>query len=493
MKPFKLLVTTAVLLLSLPSIAQKNNIQSDHRQFKRLYIGDTVPMESIVFNNVRNYPGGKAKLSDFKGKYIIIDFWTKGCTACIAAFPHMEELQNQFKEDIQVLLVTKNSEEELALLSKNSMNLKNTRLPVVIGDQILATQLFPHESVPFHVWLDKAGKVVATTYAQETNTKNLKDLIARKSLNLLIKNEILDTDLLNEVKDQRISLLKINNGSFQLYLKYYAQIPTLKKGNVLPGVPVSIPSLSNYSMFMNYIPGEMMDGYSGLTNFLDKNGTPKGYRICNMGVDYLYQNAFIDSGVNVIKIIAEGRAKLLYEDVTDSTNLKRHLVNNSYCYESCLQEYTSENSKKLLQQDLTRFFGMKGVVEDRMLMHLILTKLETPKGKKIWMRDQKMPRDSYKMGFELEHGFALKNVGFEGLVSLLKVSNRAIEDPVIIDETGYTMGQYQRKVVDILLKCNSFHATKKNTSLIRKALLPYGLGLQEEMRNAKVLVLKAVL
>ncbi|MNY48596.1 hypothetical protein D3C86_1839420 [compost metagenome] len=104
-----------------------------------------------------------------------------------------------------------------------------------------------------------------------------------------------------------------------------------------------------------------------------------------------------------------------------------------------------------------------------------------------------MPRDSYKMGFELEHGFALKNVGFEGLVSLLKVSNRAIEDPVIIDETGYTMGQYQRKVVDILLKCNSFHATKKNTSLIRKALLPYGLGLQEEMRNAKVLVLKAVL
>ena len=165
MKRINVYLTVAVLLLSMQSIAQEKDKVPDKSQFKRLYIGDTVPMESITFNNVLNYPGGKAKLSDFKGKYIILDFWNKGCSSCIAAFPHMEELQKEFANEIQILLVTENTQEELALLFKNSKNVKETKLPMIIGEKVLIEHLFPNRSVPYHVWINKEGKVMATTFS----------------------------------------------------------------------------------------------------------------------------------------------------------------------------------------------------------------------------------------------------------------------------------------------------------------------------------------
>lgn len=487
MKHFNVYVMTAALLLSLPCIAQKSNTTPDQQNFKRLRIGDTVPMESIVFKNVRNYPGGKAKLSDFKGKYIILDFWTKGCTSCIAAFPHMEELQNQFKDDIQVLLVTKNTEEELMLLSKNSPNVKNTKLPMIIGDQILATQLFPHGTVPYHVWLDKTGKVVATTYSQETNATNLKDLIAGKKLNLLVKNEAFDEELFKSVNDEKTSLLKAGNSSFQDCLKYYAQIPLPRNGNMMPATPSSIPNLSYYSMFMSFLPGDLGWGQGFLR---DSVGKEKGFRYYNTPLTWLYEYAYdIQSD---IKIIPEGSSKLLFEEITDTTNMARHLINNSYCYESSLPNYTVENAKFLLQEDLTRFFGMRAIIEERPIKHLTLTRLGISAEKRLWAKNQAITPGN-EVVKESEEGWIFKGSGSLGFIfNYLVNANRRSEDPVIVDATNFSKVE-MKKNIDVYLKLEGFIATPENILLMRKELAKYGLGLKEEVRKIKVLVLKAVL
>ena len=42
-------------------------------------------------------------LTDFNGKYILLDFWSSGCGPCIMALPEMKEIQEQYKERLTII------------------------------------------------------------------------------------------------------------------------------------------------------------------------------------------------------------------------------------------------------------------------------------------------------------------------------------------------------------------------------------------------------
>lgn len=43
------------------------------------------------------------RLADFKGKYILLDFWSSGCGPCIMALPEMKEIQEQYKDRLTIV------------------------------------------------------------------------------------------------------------------------------------------------------------------------------------------------------------------------------------------------------------------------------------------------------------------------------------------------------------------------------------------------------
>ena len=51
---------------------------------------------SPVFNNYENISGGTSSLSDFKGKYVYIDFWATWCAPCIAEIPYLKKLEKEY-------------------------------------------------------------------------------------------------------------------------------------------------------------------------------------------------------------------------------------------------------------------------------------------------------------------------------------------------------------------------------------------------------------
>lgn len=476
---------------SLDNSSNKKNIP-----YKRLYIGDKVPMDSVLFNGIKNYIKPNAKLSDFKGRFIILDFWDRYCTSCIAAFPKMVKLQEQFKDDIQILLVTSDTQDKLTNLFARSAIVRETNLPMIIGDTILSERMFPHRAVPYHVWLDRDGKVIATTWGQETNSENLKTLIAGKPLDLFMRNDIDESnDVSQEIKNQRLSLLKIGRGLYLPHLEYYSPIPTRKQVNSSAtqrmatnvrgeGAFVQVKSYPYYSLFMDFLPGGVI--WRDII-FTDSIGNGKGFRIFNSQLDNLYKIAYLNTGTNVAKIIAEGKAKLLYEGITDTANALRQFVRNSFCYESNLPEYNLESAKKLLQQDLTRFFGMKGLVEDKEIRCLVLIRLGTDKEKNLWAKDQNLPNE-YNVRKTTKSGHLLKNLAGIALFTEFKMANRGMMDPVIIDETNFTNEEKYEKKIDLLIKC-SLQGSSENINNIQNELERYGLGVKEEMRKMKVLTL----
>ena len=62
--------------------------------------------------------GGVHHLSDFKGKYILLDLWSRGCGPCLMALPEMRELHAQYKERLVMVSLSIDTKEGWEAASK---------------------------------------------------------------------------------------------------------------------------------------------------------------------------------------------------------------------------------------------------------------------------------------------------------------------------------------------------------------------------------------
>ena len=50
--------------------------------------------------------GKKYRLADFRGKYILLDFWAQYCDPCIEAFPQLGKLQKQYADTLTIISIS---------------------------------------------------------------------------------------------------------------------------------------------------------------------------------------------------------------------------------------------------------------------------------------------------------------------------------------------------------------------------------------------------
>ncbi|WP_433863011.1 TlpA family protein disulfide reductase [Sphingobacterium thalpophilum] len=123
------------------------------------------------------YDRGKAELismEKFKGKPLILDFWSIYCASCISKFPTIYSLQQEFAGTINFLLV--NKEEKHLIHGMRNDFLRDHALPTIYGDEYL-NALFPHRSVPHYVWITPIGRVAAITSAEFIDHQRVKAFI----------------------------------------------------------------------------------------------------------------------------------------------------------------------------------------------------------------------------------------------------------------------------------------------------------------------------
>lgn len=89
--------------------------------------------------------GGKVRLSSFRGKTVILNFWTKSCRPCLEEMPSIADLAKGLREHPDVVLLTVSTDETLD-------DARDTMRSVLGGDP------------PFVVMLDPEGKVVTDKY-----------------------------------------------------------------------------------------------------------------------------------------------------------------------------------------------------------------------------------------------------------------------------------------------------------------------------------------
>jgi thiol-disulfide isomerase/thioredoxin len=63
------------------------------------------PIGKFLLNDVRYYSKTSVTHDDFKGKWLILDFWNASCMVCLQAMPKMDSLQQKLTDNTQVMMV----------------------------------------------------------------------------------------------------------------------------------------------------------------------------------------------------------------------------------------------------------------------------------------------------------------------------------------------------------------------------------------------------
>ncbi len=106
--------------------------------------------------------GKMVKLTDFKGKYVLLDFWASWCGPCRAENPNVVNAYNKYKEKgFTILGVSFDQNKEKWLQAVAADNLAWTHVCDLKGWGNDAAKLYGVSSIPQNYLLDKNGKILA--------------------------------------------------------------------------------------------------------------------------------------------------------------------------------------------------------------------------------------------------------------------------------------------------------------------------------------------
>lgn len=116
--------------------------------------GDKAPNFSL-----KSVDDKTVKLSDYKGKIVIIDFWATWCPPCRRGIPDLISIQKEFKKDVVVIGISLDRDKTIkdvpGFVKEYGIN-----YPVVYGDDKVVVDYGGIRSIPTSFVIDKKGNVV---------------------------------------------------------------------------------------------------------------------------------------------------------------------------------------------------------------------------------------------------------------------------------------------------------------------------------------------
>ncbi|ASZ11612.1 DUF3738 domain-containing protein [Chitinophaga pendula] len=238
-----------------------------------------------------------------------------------------------------------------------------------------------------------------------------------------------------------------------------------------------LSSLLYYSYFLKHVQVE-----GGLVSYNRDSITGKriGVRIVNLPLMNIIENAYRIEEIGPFqlnRIVVE--KKEIINDLLplESMNIddplyRKWIVDHTWCYDLRIPMSQSDNISKIMQQDIERYFRLRGTYEERKVKCLVLTRAGATDRLKT-LDTARAP--SVEVGESL---LVIKNGSIEDFVQVFKRVNNTYLPP-IIDETGYK-GRIDLQLLSPL----------DDLDKIKTELGKYGLVLQEKERQLKMLVVR---
>ena len=106
------------------------------------------PGEPAADGDLYDLSGNIHHLADFKGKYILLDFWSNGCDPCKKAIPEMKEIADTYKDSLELVSISIDNDKIWRRASAehgitwNNFNDKRNRSGIAASYDVYAIPLF---------------------------------------------------------------------------------------------------------------------------------------------------------------------------------------------------------------------------------------------------------------------------------------------------------------------------------------------------------------
>lgn len=126
---------------------------------------------------LKNLDGKVVKLSDFKNKIVIVDFWATWCGPCRKGIPDLVSIQKEYGKDVVVIGIT--VDDELAEVPPFAKKY-NINYPILYADKKVIKDFGGIEAIPTSFIIDKKGNIVdkhVGLVAKSVYEKKIKELM----------------------------------------------------------------------------------------------------------------------------------------------------------------------------------------------------------------------------------------------------------------------------------------------------------------------------
>lgn len=171
-----------------PAIKQSPNGKTVQEEIEKLRAGSPGSM-ATNFSTV-DINGKPLSLSDFKGKYVILDFWASWCVPCRKSFPHMLELYSKYKDKgLEIVCISDDdSKPELwkAAVKKDGTGMWHHVLRGFDMEKLMRKEKndkdisdkFGIHSLPTKILIDQTGKIIGRYGGGGENDEDMDNKLA---------------------------------------------------------------------------------------------------------------------------------------------------------------------------------------------------------------------------------------------------------------------------------------------------------------------------
>ena len=144
-------------------------------------IRDASAVAATPFSLGQYFKEGKASLSDFKGKVILLTYWFPGCGPCRGEFPYFENVIRKFSNDEVVYLginiVPEQDEYVIPFMKSSGYSF------IPLKDEPDNRGNLPAPGAPTNYLLDQNGRIIFKNFRTDSNNERVLELMISETLN----------------------------------------------------------------------------------------------------------------------------------------------------------------------------------------------------------------------------------------------------------------------------------------------------------------------